>query len=149
MARDFPFGAGHRGFEVLSPRYVLRQDLTDGRRAAHNTFVAVLVDQGIPGAILFLALNAWCIVSLVRGRQSWDEAMPEDALKRAAVGASLAALFVAGQFSNLIKVEVQVWLLAMLAALDASRVAHAAAADTEPAPIVIPHPFELPAAARR
>ena len=146
MAQDFPLGAGHRGFEALSPKYVPPGDLTaDGIRAAHNTFIAVLVDQGVPGAILFVGMGIWCAWSLIRSRR-WSQAVPlDDALKRAAIGASLAALFVAGQFSNLLKAEVQVWLLAMLAALDASRVV---AASTEPhvVPAQRRHPFESPVA---
>jgi O-antigen ligase len=146
MAKDYPFGAGHRGFEALSSHYVDPLDLTaDGVRAAHNTFIAVLVDQGFPGAILFIGLNIWCVVSLIRARRSPIPMPPSDAIKRAAVGASLMALFVAGQFSNLLKAEVQVWLLAMLGSLDAARAMQTfqLEPDLEQLPLsVAPHPFE-------
>jgi hypothetical protein len=43
---------------------------------------------------------------------------PSLGVYRAAVGASLAGLFVSGQFLNLLTAEVQIWMIAMLAALN-------------------------------
>jgi hypothetical protein len=145
MFKDYPFGAGHRGFEALSPLYVETQDLASaGVRSAHNTFIATLVDQGLPGAVLFLGMNLWCIASLVRAKRSRVPLLPDEAMKRAAVGVSLAALCLAGMFDNLIKAEVQVWLLALLASLDAQRAMRPVPAElaVEDVPMeALPHPF--------
>jgi len=69
MFKDYPLGAGHRGHEILSPSYVPEGLLTQGRRAAHNTFMQILVEQGIIGALLFVLLNVWVIRQLWRLKQ--------------------------------------------------------------------------------
>jgi hypothetical protein len=58
MAAGYPHGAGHRGTAALSPQYLDREWLTFGTddseeeaaRSSHNTFMTVLVEQGIPGS---------------------------------------------------------------------------------------------------
>jgi len=120
MAKDFPWGAGHRGNEALSPRYMPAELLAaTGRRSAHNTFMAVLVDQGIPGAILFIALHIWGVISLLRLKFLDKLGLPVSlAIYRAMLGTALASLFVSGQFLNLLKAEVAIWLIALLAVLN-------------------------------
>lgn len=118
MFRDHPLGGGHRGHEVLSPQYVPADYLTGGRRSAHNTFMAVLVEQGAPGGGLWLLLQAWLAITVLRvGRRARQNHQLQT--YRAVLGASLAAVFVSGQFSNFLKAEVWVWLTAMLVALQA------------------------------
>ena len=123
MFQDYPFGAGHRGNEVLSPRYMPRELLTNFNggavRSAHNTFMAILVDQGIPGTLIFILLALWAAARLLYLR-SLDKAglPPMLGALRASVGASLVAYIVSGLFVNLLKSEVALWLMAMLATLD-------------------------------
>lgn len=56
MFWDHPFGVGGDGFMLLSPEYVPEQYIEKGvgQRASHNTFILVLVEQGIFGFIVFL-----------------------------------------------------------------------------------------------
>ena len=54
MARDYPLGAGGYAFEYLSPRYIPENLLTGGRRAPHNTYLLLFVEQGILGLSFFL-----------------------------------------------------------------------------------------------
>jgi O-antigen ligase len=132
MAQDFPFGAGHRGFDVLSAKYVPEALLNvEGVRAAHSTFIAVLVDQGIPGFLLYVALHLWAVVQLIKikraARASDDVVL---GMYCAAVAGSLAAYFVAGLFINLLKAEIGVWLVAMLVILDRLQATAAVTAET-------------------
>ncbi len=55
MFKDFPFGAGGDAFILLSPGYLpdFLLELTSGTRASHNTYLQVLVEQGIPGTIFY------------------------------------------------------------------------------------------------
>ncbi len=55
MFKDFPFGAGGDAFVLLSPAYLPEYLLeqTSGTRASHNTFLQVLVEQGIPGTVFY------------------------------------------------------------------------------------------------
>lgn len=56
MVPDYPLGTGGGGYLFLSPRYLPRELLEKnvGGRAAHNTFLLVLVEQGTFGLLLFL-----------------------------------------------------------------------------------------------
>jgi O-antigen ligase len=120
MFLDHPLGAGHHGNEFLSPQYIPEQFLTSdsGTRSAHNTFMAALVDQGFPGAILLTGLYVWVGVSLRRLRRLDAQGLPPLlGLYRAALGTALVSCFVSGLFSNMLNTEVQIWLVALLASL--------------------------------
>jgi hypothetical protein len=141
MAAAYPLGAGHRGTAVLSPKYLDPKYLTTPRgdptgplaRASHNTFMTALVEQGVPGAILFVWLWIWCLRTVVRVRRGAKGRWPPAALASlAGVGAALAVVFVAGQFVDYLKAEIYVWLLAILASMDAIRAAPTTAAATAP-----------------
>ncbi len=142
MFKDYPFGAGHRGNAVLSPKYFDASELNveTGTRAAHNTFVAALVDHGIPGAALLLSLYVWGFISVTRLQRLERLGLlsPRLAIYRAAIGTALASMIISGLFLNLIKTEVQVWLVTLLAAV--ATIAHRAAvaqraAAAAPAPV--------------
>jgi hypothetical protein len=123
MFLDHPFGVGHKGNAALSPDYMPLEILAAGKgprtRAAHNTLLAVLVDQGFPGFLLFISLIVWAAVKLLQLRKLDHVGLPTTLGGfRAAIGAGLAAYVAAGQFVNLLKVEVFFWLLALVAVLD-------------------------------
>ena len=124
MAVNYPFGTGHRGTEVLSREYVpekyltTRADGTVGARSSHNTFLSMWVEQGIPGAVVFIALLFWTrraskrlFASYVRDKPPMEKGM------LAAISAGLLVTFIAGIFVDYLKAEVTIWLLALLAAM--------------------------------
>ncbi len=125
MFKAYPFGAGHRGTAALSPFYIPEEYLTtssgsdSGARSSHNTFLAVLVEQGIPGALMFLAAVLWAARSLLRLRRADKAGLPATlGAYRAAAGAGLVVVLVAGLFVDYLKAEVQVWCLAILLSLE-------------------------------
>ncbi|MGQ0384076.1 MAG: O-antigen ligase family protein [Gammaproteobacteria bacterium] len=120
MAKGHPFGTGHRGTETLSPLYLEAKYLSGfrgelGQRSSHNTFMTALVEQGIPGALLYLGMLLWCAFSMRGLRRRWSEVADPMAAYVAGIGAALVVLLVAGMFVDYIKIEVQVWLFALLA----------------------------------
>jgi hypothetical protein len=127
MAKEYPLGAGHRGTAVLSTQYLdpiylshteVNGKRVAGQRSSHNTFMTTLVEQGIPGAVMWLWLWLWVANTLRRARErSTDADATERATLVAAIGGGLAMVFVAGQFVDYLKVEVQVWLLVLLASV--------------------------------
>jgi O-antigen ligase len=120
MFLDYPLGAGHRGNEFLSPLYMDEENLAAhvGRRSAHNTFMAALVDQGLPGAVLLVWLYLWAARSLLRLKRMDTQGLSLSlGIFRAAIGTALVSCFVSGLFLNMLKMEVQVWLVALLAIL--------------------------------
>lgn len=124
MAVRYPHGTGHRGTAVLSPQYLESRWLSRNRsesddeaaRASHNTFMTLLVEQGIPGALLYLWISAWGAFVVLRLKSSIRSKLPLDLIAPAtACATGIAVVWVAGQFADYLKAEVQIWLFAMLA----------------------------------
>jgi hypothetical protein len=147
MAKIYPFGTGHRGTEVLSPQYIDEKYLanapgTENRaRSSHNTFMTALVEQGIPGAVMFGVLWLWCVRTLrqLKGyaRDNWSV---HAGAMIAGIGGALGILFVSGMFVDYLKVEIQTWLVALLASLAAimhKEKASAPAKEAQP-PLAVP-----------
>ena len=122
MARDYPFGAGFRGTGVLSPLY-LESDYLVGKgrdsnsgRSSHNTFLTALVEQGLIGAALYLALVAWVLATIVRlfGMSSRKARDPELVMLACGLCAGLVTVLVAGMATDYLIAEVQFWLIGLL-----------------------------------
>jgi O-antigen ligase len=159
MAKRYPLGAGHRGTAVLSPQYLDPMYLSRsyvgghtviGQRSSHNTFMTALVEQGIPGAVLYLFLWWWVCKTLVEMRKLQRQAdLAEHAVLAAGVGGALALVFFAGQFVDYIKAEVQVWLVVVLAVLlhlERKRVAELADKSSIPQAKIVSAGVALPSA---
>jgi O-antigen ligase len=119
MAKLYPFGTGQRGSEVLSSRFLDKEFLTaEGSRSSHNAFMTVLVEQGIPGAVMFLLMVGWTALTLRKvPRYSSSPYQIDRAVYGAAVGGALTVVLVGGLFADFSKAEVQIWMLALLAGL--------------------------------
>jgi O-antigen ligase len=123
MAVNYPHGTGHRGTAVLSPLYLEARWLTrergqsegEGARASHNTFMTLLVEQGVPGALLYLWISAWGAFVVWRLKSANRQKLPLDLIAPAtACAAGIAVVWTAGHFADYLKAEVQIWLFAML-----------------------------------
>lgn len=137
MFGAYPMGTGHRGTAVLSPTYLDREwlaasqdgDESSRARSSHNTFMTALVEQGLPGALLYLTLTGWCFVIMFRlramGRAGVD---PVLVTLGATVVAALAVVWTAGHTADYLMAEVQFWLFASLVSIP---VLAAAAAPVE------------------
>jgi O-antigen ligase len=93
-----------------------------GARSSHNVFLTVLVEQGIPGAVLFLGFIYWTTKALRRLKAETATRTPTEeqktrAVQAAAVGGALTIVLAAGMFADFSKCEVQIWMIALLAAL--------------------------------
>ncbi len=123
MFLDHPLGTGHRGTAVLSARYLEDRWLTgnnddDRARSSHNTFMTALVEQGIPGALMFLWLALWTLWAMVKLR-SLERRHGDPAVTTlgATAGAVLAVVFVSGNTADFLMAEVQFWIFAVLVTL--------------------------------
>jgi O-antigen ligase len=140
MAKRYPLGAGHRGTEALSTQYIDERYLAktpgaDRARASHNTFMTTLVEQGIPGALMFLWMVAWCVRVTRRLKRHESPNWSTQARSELAfVAAGLTIVLIAGLFVDYLKAEVTIWLLALLAVLQslAAQKASAAVAAQQP-----------------
>ena len=115
MFKGHPLGCGHRCTALLSASYLDDKYLTgvEGERArsSHNTFMSLLVEQGIPGAIFYVAMVAWLTRSLVKLWRSYQRAVGTDAMVLPAVAAVLAAITIGDMFVDYLKFETRIWFL--------------------------------------
>ncbi len=137
MAALYPMGSGHRGTVALSPKFLDAKYLAAGpassrARSSHNTAMTVLVEHGIPGAIIFVWLIVWCRKTIRRARQHAATMTITTAVQLAAIAAALLSALVAGMFVDAMLVEVQIWLLAMLTSIDGLLEQQARSAATKP-----------------
>jgi len=120
MFVDYPLGVGHQGTAILSTEYIAAEwlDPTVNARSSHNTILTILVDQGIPGIILF-AILAILIIRMLRSLKFLDHAgLPfRLGIYRAMLGGVLVTIIGAGMFAQYLKAEVLIWSLALLAIL--------------------------------
>lgn len=120
MFVDYPFGVGHQGTAILSTEYIDEAwlDPAVNARSSHNTVMTVLVDQGIPGIILFAILFV-VIFKMLRSLKSLDRAgLPfRQGVFRAMIGGVLCTIIGAGMFAQYFKAEVLIWSLTLLAIL--------------------------------
>jgi O-antigen ligase len=120
MFIDHPLGAGHQGTAALSRGYLDEKWLAadSGDRSSHNTVLSVLVDQGLPGIVVFLVL-AISITRTMRKKNRFadHESSDRNALYFAMLGGTLVAIIGCGMFAQFLKAEVQVWVLALIAVM--------------------------------
>jgi hypothetical protein len=123
MFWDHPMGVGHRGNDLLSPRYMPDHLLTEKAgikvRSAHNTLMAVLVDHGFVGIILFVLFHASIARSLIRLRTHCEPISSNNlGIYTGTLGTSLLVYWGNAQFANFTKAEVVIWIAALSGALE-------------------------------
>ena len=123
MAVRYPHGTGFRGTAALSRDYLDARwlsraaDPSQAGRSSHNTFMTALVEHGVVGAAVYVWLTIWGAVAIVRVKLMQRRALtPESIGPAAACCAGLMSVWVSGQFTDYLHAEVQIWLLAVLAA---------------------------------
>ena len=125
MLKVEPFGGlGHRGSLFLSSHYLAEKYLTGniaagaGRRSSHNTTMTILVEHGVPGAILMFILGVWFVrTTLKLKRLDAMEGSQDVGLLRASLCGACVALLAAAQFVDYIRVETPVTCVAVLVVL--------------------------------
>lgn len=138
MFLDHPLGCGHRCTASLSAAYLDDEFLAGKRgerqaRSSHNTFLALLVEQGILGGMLYLMMLIWIARKVFRLREPMCNSTGLLANTYAATVAILGAITVGDLFVDYLKFETRIWFLAMLMVIDRME---AAAAVQEPAETV-------------
>jgi O-antigen ligase len=117
MFKEHPFGCGHACTEVLSPQFVPAEYLAlSGRRSSHNTFMTMLVDHGVPGAVLYIALLLWIYKKLKALAPQARSMSGFPATFLPAVAGVLAAITIGDVFSQFPLLEVRVWFVSLLMA---------------------------------
>jgi len=115
MFLEYPYGCGHRCTATLSPNYLPRESLsTDGGRSSHNTFMTLLVEQGLIGAMFYLLFLIWILKSLLYLRRETRQKDNFLAAVFPTVAAVLFAITVADLFVDYLKLEVRFWFIGLV-----------------------------------
>lgn len=114
MFRQHPLGCGHRCTAVLSPYYLDERFLSEGARSSHNTFMSLLVEQGVPGGLFYLVMLLWLYRSLRKLRSEYRNTGGTEAGLFPAVFAVLAAITAGDQFVDYLKFEIRIWFIAIV-----------------------------------
>lgn len=118
MFARYPYGCGHRCTAVLSHEYLTKEafsDLEEGQgRSSHNTFMSLLVEQGVFGAAFYVLLVGWSVVRLRELGARFKHSTSVAAQMLPGIAASIAAIFVADMFVDLLKHEVRIWMIALV-----------------------------------
>jgi len=121
MFSSYPLGCGHRCTAVLSPLYLDEEYLTGPEeskaRSSHSTFITLLVEQGVPGLAIFIALMIWIIRIIFRLRHQMRLSEGLLTTTYAATVATLAAIAVGDLFVDYLKFEARFWFIALLLVL--------------------------------
>ena len=123
MFKDQQWGYGHRATPYLLPLYTgdfyLRGKEADEATGAssHNTFMTLLVEQGVPGALFYLVLASWTIRRLLLLRRRIGNSSAFDELLLATVAAVMGAIWIGDMFVDYLKLEIRVWFIALLMAV--------------------------------
>jgi len=121
MFKAHPLGCGHRCTATLSRQYL--DDIYLVRtgdvlaRSSHNTFMTMLVEQGIFGAVFYVVAAVWILRRIIALRRSLSGREDFLASLYPAVAASLIAVIIGDLFVDYLKLEVRVWFLAFLMVL--------------------------------
>jgi len=118
MFSDHPLGCGHRCTATLSPYYLDDEYLTgppeNRARSSHNTYLTLLVEQGVVGGVFALLLVLW----LMRTSLKLKKRVPNHETVLLCVYPSalaiLSAILVADVFVDHLKMEVRMWYIAVL-----------------------------------
>jgi O-antigen ligase len=123
MFERYPLGCGATCTAVLSPQYLDERYLSwapagvQRQRASHNTFMTMLVEHGIPGAVFYVAMLAWtlrCVRTLARRYRTESGSMA--AVFPGVVGV-LGSIVIGDLFVSYMRFEVRFWFLAVLMAM--------------------------------
>ena len=119
MAKDHPFGAGPNGFKNLARFYMPESVLTFhpsrgyGMRGAHNTYLQLIVEQGILGLLIYLMICMQSIKLIYKGfNYSKDNLFWK--YNFLALGISFISIMAGGMFSARVYYEYFWWQVAII-----------------------------------
>lgn len=117
MFKSNPLGCGHRCTATLSSSYLDDKYLTGTglfrARSSHNTFMSLLVEQGMIGGLFYIAMVLWIVRSLMLLRHRYRDSESREASFLPAVAAVLAGITVGDMFVDFLKFENRIWFIGL------------------------------------
>jgi O-antigen ligase len=115
-------GQGHRGTLRLSPLYIPEEYMTSAKggsmvRGSHNLTMSYLVDHGLVGAFLYFSILLIVFIRGIRIRAWLLRSGSNIAILYIGCTLALISVLITSQFSNSMRLEIDVWFIAMLSLL--------------------------------
>jgi O-antigen ligase len=123
MFKAYPMGCGSNCTAVLSPQYLSAQYLAwapvgvQRERASHNTFVTMLVEHGVPGAMFYVAMLLWTLKAVWKLARTYRTDTGFMTAVFPGVVAVLGGIVVGDMFVSYARFEIRFWFLALLMAM--------------------------------
>jgi hypothetical protein len=134
MFQKWPMGCGHRCTATLSSQYMEDRYLTgppgNRSRSSHNTFMSMLVEQGVLGALFYVSMVLWAgfkVLAVARLVKNTQGDLPA---YFSAISAGVIIMIVGDLFVDYLKLEVRIWFIALL--LIVARMARAELSAAQP-----------------
>ena len=117
LFKDNPFGTGGGTYQLLIPDYISQRDTDTRATASHNTFLLIMVEQGMMGLIFYLLFlrKTFSISKQITAnlKNEEDPSLASLMHHNVALGAGLAGFLAAGFFVERIYFE-GIYLIAAL-----------------------------------
>ena len=119
MFLDHPMGVGYKNYKYVSPEYLDPGFLTEGTRAAHNSFFAVLCDLGVFGFMVWMMAIGTALVKLRQVGRAAGRANSSRRLAAYAMGVEIGLYgwLVTGLFGDQSGLDPPYWFLALAVVL--------------------------------
>jgi probable O-glycosylation ligase (exosortase A-associated) len=120
LIKDYPLGVGGGGYDALSPVYAAEiVEAYGNERTAHNTYVLVASEWGLPGLVFFVAFLISTFRELHRLRKISPTTPGQTRLylETYAIELGLFSVLAAGIFTNRLYAEAIYWLPAFAAVI--------------------------------
>jgi putative inorganic carbon (hco3(-)) transporter len=120
LIKDHPLGVGGGGYDALSPVYAAEVvEAYGNERTAHNTYILVASEWGLPGLFLFLAflISTICELHCLRKISPTTPDQTRLYIETYAIELGLIGVLAAGIFTNRLYAEALYWLPAFAAVL--------------------------------
>ena len=118
MFSKYPMGCGHRCTATLSPAYLDERYLTglpgNRARSSHNTYLTLLVEQGVVGGVFALLFVLWLIRSALKMKKQVPRHEETLLCVYPTVIAILFAILAADVFVDYLRMEIRMWYVALL-----------------------------------
>jgi O-antigen ligase len=123
MLKDHPWGVGFRNYPYVAPRYLPREYLSNGLRAAHNSYFTVACELGVLGFIIWISPFIGAMLLLRRIRKSSNsKALTESDVYAIGIELGLYGWMVGGFFQAHHEVDPAYWFVGLAIVL--TRVRH-------------------------
>jgi hypothetical protein len=134
MFQKWPMGCGHRCTATLSSQYMEDRYLTgppgNRSRSSHNTFMSLLVEQGVIGALMYFSLALWAAFKVFSVAKLVKNTQGDLSSYFPAIAGVVVITIVGDLFVDYLKLEVRIWFIALL--LIVARMAREQATAAQP-----------------